>query len=188
MQIFNVVVFWVHKYRLYCKTTWMCTLYDSTISALGYLDICTLIFVRLFKNCNFWVWYVKKWERNWLDRPDQRVCDCLSVRAVLHVLLNMWLILSHPRWLWVFPSGSAGKASACNTGDAGDWGSIPDSGRSPGVENDNPLQHSYLKNSMDRGAWQAIVHGVTGESHESDMIGTTEHRTQRRRMLHNTFC
>ena len=60
----------------------------------------TLIFVCLFLNCNSWVWYVKKWERNWLDRPDQRVCDCLSVRAVPHVLLDMWLILSHPRWVW----------------------------------------------------------------------------------------
>ena len=41
-----------------------------------------------------------------------------------------------------------------------DMGSIPGLGRCPGIENGNPLQYSYLENSMDRGDWQAIVHGV----------------------------
>ena len=41
-----------------------------------------------------------------------------------------------------------------------DLGSIPGSGRSPGEGNHNPHQYSYLENSMDRGAWRAIVHGV----------------------------
>ena len=49
-----------------------------------------------------------------------------------------------------FPCGSDGKASACN---AGDQGSIPGLGRSPGEGNSNPLQYSCLKNPMDRGAW-----------------------------------
>ena len=53
---------------------------------------------------------------------------------------------------------SDGKESACN---AGDLGSIPGSGRSPGTGNDNPLQYSCLENSMDRRAWGATVHGVT---------------------------
>ena len=44
---------------------------------------------------------------------------------------------------------------------AGDAGSIPGSERSPGEGNGNPLQYSCLKNSTDRGAWQAEVHGVT---------------------------
>ena len=52
-----------------------------------------------------------------------------------------------------FPHSSVGKESACN---AGDPGSIPGSGRCPGEGNGNPLQCSCLKNSMDRGAWQAI--------------------------------
>ena len=56
-----------------------------------------------------------------------------------------------------FPGSSDGKASACN---AGDLGSIPGSGRSPGEENGNPLQYSCLKNLMDGGAWWATVHGV----------------------------
>ena len=42
--------------------------------------------------------------------------------------------------------------------DAGDTGSIPGSGRSPGIRNGNPLQYSYLGNPMDRGAWWATVH------------------------------
>ena len=42
----------------------------------------------------------------------------------------------------------------------GDLGSIPGLGRSPGEGNGNPLQYSCLENSMDRGAWQATVHGV----------------------------
>ena len=57
-----------------------------------------------------------------------------------------------------FPGGSDGEESACN---AGDLGLIPGSGRSPGEGNGNPLQFSCLDNSRDRGAWQAIVHGVT---------------------------
>ena len=51
-----------------------------------------------------------------------------------------------------FPRSSVGKESACN---AGDLGSIPGSGRSPGEGNRNPLQYSCLENSMDRGAQQA---------------------------------
>ena len=58
--------------------------------------------------------------------------------------------------------GSDGKASACN---AGDLGSIPGSGRSPGEGNGNPLQYSCLENPMDGGAWWATVHGTA----ESDM-------------------
>ena len=53
--------------------------------------------------------------------------------------------------------GSDSKESACS---AGDLGSIPGSGRSPGEENGYPLQYSCLGNPMDRGAWQAKVHGM----------------------------
>ena len=59
-----------------------------------------------------------------------------------------------------FPDGSAGEESACCAGDKGDTGSIPESGRSPGEGNGNPLQYSCLENPMDRGAWRATVHGV----------------------------
>ena len=59
-----------------------------------------------------------------------------------------------------FPGGSVGKESGCNTGDAGDTGSVPGLGRSPGGGHDNPLQHSCQENPIDRGAWQALVPGV----------------------------
>ena len=60
-----------------------------------------------------------------------------------------------------FPHGSADKESTCKAGDTGNMGSIPGSGRSPGGGNGNPLQYSCSEHSMDRGAWQAMVHGVT---------------------------
>ena len=57
-----------------------------------------------------------------------------------------------------FPGASDGKASAYN---AGDPGSIPGLGRSPGEGNGNPRQYSCLENPMDGGAWLAAVHRVT---------------------------
>ena len=67
---------------------------------------------------------------------------------------------SAPNSLWImgFPGGSDGKESACN---AGDQGSVPGLGRFPEEGNGNSLQYSCLENAMDRGAWRAIVHGVT---------------------------
>ena len=69
------------------------------------------------------------------------------------------------RYSLVLKTGQSGpllcsdsKESACN---AGDLGLTARSGRSPGEGNDCPLQNSWLENSMDRGAWQAVVHGVT---------------------------
>ena len=56
-----------------------------------------------------------------------------------------------------FPRGSEVKASACN---AGDLGSIPGLGRSPGEGNGNPLQYSCLENPIDGGTWWATVHRV----------------------------
>ena len=55
-----------------------------------------------------------------------------------------------------FPRNSVGKESVCN---AGDPGSIPGLGRSPGEGHGNPLQYSCLENPVNRGAWQATVHG-----------------------------
>ena len=52
------------------------------------------------------------------------------------------------------------KNPPANAGDVRDLGSIPGSGRSSGGGNGNPLQGSYLENSMDRGAWEAAVHKV----------------------------
>ena len=69
-------------------------------------------------------------------------------------------LIGKPRWL-------SGKESAYN---AGDMGSIPGSGRSPGRGCGNPLQYSCLGNPMDQGAWRATVHAMV----ELDI---TEHST-----------
>ena len=69
-----------------------------------------------------------------------------------------------------FPGGSEVKASACI---AGDLGSIPGLGRFPGEGNGCPLQYSSLENSLDRGAWQATVHGVAKEMDLTEHTHTT---------------
>ena len=63
-------------------------------------------------------------------------------------------------WLCPFPGSSVVKNLPANAGATGDLGSIPGLERSPGGENGNPLQYSCLEKPMDRGAWQATVHGV----------------------------
>jgi len=62
-----------------------------------------------------------------------------------------------------FPHSSIGKESACS---AGDPGSIPGSGKSPGEGNGNLLQYSCLENPMDRGAWRATVHRAARVGHD----------------------
>ena len=70
-------------------------------------------------------------------------------------IINIMMIIDKgfPMWL-------SSKESTYNTGGTGDTGSILGLERSPGEGNGNPLQYSYLGNSMDRGAWQATVHRV----------------------------
>ena len=62
--------------------------------------------------------------------------------------------------LWTSQGLLMVKNPLANAGDATDSGLIPGLGRSPGEGNGNPLQYSCLENSMDRGPWQAIVHGA----------------------------
>ena len=68
------------------------------------------------------------------------------------------LLFWHSVYVEGFPDGSAGEETACNVGDTS---LIPKLGRSAREGNGNPLQYSCLENSMDRGAWQATVLGVT---------------------------
>ena len=65
-------------------------------------------------------------------------------------------------YTWGFSGSSVSEESACNSGD---WGSIPGPGIAPGEGNGNPLWYSCLENPMDRGAWQATVHGVARVGH-----------------------
>ena len=64
-----------------------------------------------------------------------------------------------------FPHSSVGKesASACN---AGDLGSLPELGRSPGGENGNSRQYYCIENPMDRGVWNVTVNGVSRVGHD----------------------
>ena len=78
--------------------------------------------------------------------------------ATVHGVAKSQTQLSDFTSLQGFLGSSDGKVSAYN---AGDPGSIPGSGRSPGEGNGNPLQYSCLENLMDGGAWWATVHGVT---------------------------
>ena len=65
-----------------------------------------------------------------------------------------------------YPDGAVVRNLPANTGDTRDAGLIPESGRTTGVGNGNPLQYSFLGNSMDRGAWQATVHEVARVRHD----------------------
>ena len=71
--------------------------------------------------------------------------------------INVYRFIS---FLKGFPGCSVVKNLPVN---AGDTGSIPGLGRSPGEEDDNPLQYSGLGNPMDRGSWRAIIHGFAKE-------------------------
>ena len=74
----------------------------------------------------------------------------------MHIYFLSMLTLCH------FPGGTMVKNPPAT---AGDVGSISRSERSPGGRNGNPLEYSYLENSMDRGAWQAIIHGLQRVEH-----------------------
>ena len=90
------------------------------------------------------------WEGKPVLRKPTQKCSSLLCRG--H---SGWVVLESGHW--GFPDGSDGKESACN---AGDRGSIPGSGRSPGEGNGNALQYSCLGNSMNRGAWWNTVCGI----------------------------
>ena len=72
--------------------------------------------------------------------------------------MNFPLLITPAVYYQVFSGDSDSKGFACNVRDLG---SIPESQRAPGEVNVNPLQYSCLENFMDRGDWQATVHGVT---------------------------
>ena len=87
------------------------------------------------------------------DRLSLNVCILQSTKDIYIAYLLTQL---------GFPDGSDGKESACK---AGDLGLFPESGRSSGEGNGNPLQYSSLENFMDRGAWQATVHELQRVRH-----------------------
>ena len=79
------------------------------------------------------------------------------IKAISYELQYILLTLDGIKYAVLgFPGGSDGKQYACN---AGDLSLLPESGRSPGEGNGNPLQYSWLENSIDR-VWWATVHEV----------------------------
>ena len=79
--------------------------------------------------------------------------------AIFPTLCQHWLstgVNFEPKWDTYIPGGSVVKILPANAGDAGDAGSIPGSGRSPGGGNGNSLQSSWLEKPMHRGAWLAV--------------------------------
>ena len=77
-----------------------------------------------------------------------------------------WIAGSYGSPLFSFLRASLVAQLVKNLPATGEPGSIPESGRSLGEGNGNPFQQSCLEDPMDRGAWQAIVNGVTRVGHE----------------------
>ena len=134
----------------------MWTVLKSLLSFFTILLLCFLSFLGRWG----------MWDLNFLTR------DWTRTRWVGRQSLNHWIVkedppdafLTPPLWTLGFPGGSDSKESTCN---AGDWGSMPGSGRSPREENGYPLQNSCLENSMDREAWKTTSMELQRVAHNS---------------------
>ena len=107
------------------------------------------------------MWDLSSLTRGWTCTP------CIGRWSLNHWIVKevpLDVFLTPPLWTLGFPGGSDSKESTCN---AGDWGLIPGSGRSPREENGYPLQNSCLEDSMDREAWQPTSMGLQRVAHNS---------------------
>ena len=106
----------------------------------------------------------------------QSLCYTALFISCLALITNsdnlMWLC----RLSGGFPGGAVVKNPPSNAGDTRDVGALPGWGRSPGGGTGNQHQYSCLKNPMDRGAWQATVHGVTKELDTTERLNTHTYR------------
>ena len=93
--------------------------------------------------------------------------NCMVI--CMHIFIEFYL---NKAVYWSFPGGTVVKNPPTNAGDTRDTGWIPGLGRSPSVGNGNALQYYCLGNPMDRGAWQAIIHGVAKESDTTKQLST----------------
>ena len=90
----------------------------------------------------------------------------LSIKYLQHEIKNDWMNDCNLLDNHGLPRRHSRKEYACQFRKCRTCGLIPGSGRSPGEGNGKPLRYSCLGNSMDRGAWQSTVHGVTKEGHD----------------------
>ena len=97
----------------------------------------------------------------WDNYPSDeiRYGDCFYKPSFPHACLKLPALANYAHPMG-FPGGSVVKNPPANTGDSRDTRLIPGSEQSPGEGNGDPLQYSCLGNPMERGAWQATVHGV----------------------------
>ena len=115
-------------------------------------------FLGLQNHCGQWPQAIKR--HLFLARKAMKNLD--SILKSRDITLPTKVCIVKAIFFFGFPRSSVVKLSACNTGDPG---SMPGSGRSLGEGNGNPLQYSCLENPMDRGTWQARVHGITRVGH-----------------------
>ena len=116
----------------------------------------------------------KKYVQNQLDQLDKNFMDYLyywnekyyrnGFADVIELFYSLYL---------GFPGGLVVKNLPPNSEDTEDMGSFPESERSPGEGNGNPLQYSCLGNPMDRGAWQAPLHGATASDTPERLSATS---------------
>ena len=107
------------------------------------------------------------WKIPWKEGPGR--LQSMGSQRVWHD----WLHFHFSRWLVV-------KNLPASAGDARDLGPIPGWGRATREENGNPLQHSCLKNPMDRGDWQATVHGIVKSQDTTEWAYTYTYTHTRR--------
>ena len=111
---------------------------------------------------------------HWISSSETWRRKCPSHLIVMQIIKQNQKMASDsvvPSKQMGFPGGSEVKNPPAN---AGELGSIPGSGRSPGEGNGNPLQYSCLGSPIDQGAWQATVHGVVEELDMTEWLNNTE--------------
>ena len=117
-------------------------------------------------------------------RPSNPRSDTLSLSHTARSLSN-YLLTEYIEVQQNWPPPGKESAHQCRRPQRR-MGSVPGSGRSPGVGSGNPLQHSCLGNPMDRGAWWAKVHGVTKS--QTRLSGWAHAHTKSPLLTHTSMC
>ena len=152
---------WVLEFlHLFINTSYSYLFILDILVCVKYILIVLLIFISLITKIVEYVFICLL--SLCISSLEKSLFQFFAYLSFCHGPIGLWPLL----WLYLtlitiknpgFPGGSGGKKSACN---AGDQGSVPELGRYAGEANGYPLQYSCLENSMDRGAWWAIVDGV----------------------------